>query len=81
VRLRTNKKGDHTHLHQTATHVAGLCSLDGSIHQAFSATHGVEPELSGSEATVEGVGHKTLACVCMHVCTYVCVRVFRCVHV
>jgi hypothetical protein len=41
----------------------------------------VEPELSGSEATVEGVGHKTLACVCMHVCTYVCVRVFRCVHV
>ena len=48
-------------LHETPAHVPCFCSLDSSVHQALPACHGVEEELGGTEATVEGGGHKALA--------------------
>ncbi|KAA6419857.1 MAG: hypothetical protein FRX49_10220 [Trebouxia sp. A1-2] len=35
--------------------------LDSCVHQALAPTHGVEEELSGAEASVEGGGNKALA--------------------
>ena len=48
-------------LHETPAHVSCLCSLDSGVHQALPARHGVEEELGGTEATVEGGSHKALA--------------------
>ena len=52
-------------LHEAPAHVACLCSLDSSVHQALPACHGVEEELGGAEAAVEGGGHKALALRCL----------------
>ena len=48
-------------LHQPAAHVPRLCSLDGCVHQALPPPHGVEEELGGAEAGVEGGGDEALA--------------------
>mmetsp|Transcript_12902 Transcript_12902/g.36287 ORF Transcript_12902/g.36287 Transcript_12902/m.36287 type:complete len:406 (-) Transcript_12902:808-2025(-) len=47
-------------LHQTPGHVACLGSLHGSVDKPLAAAHGMEEELRGGEATVEGVGDKAL---------------------
>ena len=47
-------------LHEAARHVASLRCLDGSVHQALTPPHGVEEELGGTEAAVEGGRHKAL---------------------
>lgn len=48
-------------LHETSAHVSCFCGLDSSVHQALPARHGMEEELGGTEATVEGGCHKALA--------------------
>lgn len=52
-------------LHETSAHVACLCRLDSCVHKALSAPHGVEEELQGGQAGVEGVAHKALASRCL----------------
>lgn len=52
-------------LHETPAHVSRFCSLDSSVHQALPACHGVEEELCGAEAAVEGGGHEALALGCL----------------
>ena len=51
--MHKREKGAHLH-------VARLGGLDGRVHQALSAGHGVEEELCGRQAGVEAVGHKAL---------------------
>ena len=47
-----------TYLDQTALHVARVCSLDGSVHQTLTASHGVEEEFCWCQACVEAVLYK-----------------------
>lgn len=47
--------------HEPATHVAGLGSLHGCVHQALAPSHGVEEELRRRQAAVEAGRHKPLA--------------------
>lgn len=42
-------------------HVSSLCSFYSSVHQTFTASHGMKKELSGRQARVEAVGHKAFS--------------------
>ena len=46
--------------HQAPRHVASLGCLDSSVHKALTPPHGVEKELSSTEAAIERGCHKAL---------------------